>query len=427
MKNTKNGTSFYIKNLFYNTPARLKFIKSKNSEKIQLKKIIYSFLLSHPNIQFSIKWDEKEKEVYKSVTDLNYQKRFEQLVYGKNKPTSPILVSTSTYEGHTLKIYFTLEAQKNSPNKHQYLFANGRIFYDKNLHMAIIRSTDSIWKYGESGHYIVLIDCPSDEIDVNVHPNKTQLKFSKSDIIYSLLVTNIKNAIKDFNSTSPIAANSNNLNEEIPMSFLTKDEEEKYSLQEIKDKTFFRKPIPSSVTQISSSDNSVETIKTFYDLNDHCFVFENNFKKFIANKKLIFIHYLFSLCQDCLIKEENISPLLISEPFKIKSNIDIHFEAMKKMGFEFDRLNQEVIVLRTIPRLIHRDLIKHSAHFLLSYYETNPKNSFELLNIKKSAIFKNLNLLLDSSLMYKIYESKILNWPDCSVEVNAETFSSFFL
>jgi DNA mismatch repair protein MutL len=72
-------------------------------------------------------------------------------------------------------------------------------------------------------------------------------------------------------------------------------------------------------------------------------------------------------------KEEIAGPLLISEPFKIpKGKIDSHFENLKDLGFELDRLNNEVIALRTIPRFVPQVLSKEITNILIKYFE-NPK------------------------------------------------------
>ncbi len=77
-KQGQKGTSLYIKDLFFNTPVRLKFIKSKTSEKAHLKKMIYSFIFSHPEIIFSVKFDDKEKEIYKKLPPQEFKKRLDE-------------------------------------------------------------------------------------------------------------------------------------------------------------------------------------------------------------------------------------------------------------------------------------------------------------------------------------------------------------
>lgn len=95
-----------------------------------------------------------------------------------------------------MKVYFTKETYTTPQYRHHYLFANKRFFQDKSLHSALLRNLGVFWRFGESGHYVVQIETPPEEIDVNVHPNKIQVKFLRSDVVYSLLVTSLKNGIK---------------------------------------------------------------------------------------------------------------------------------------------------------------------------------------------------------------------------------------
>lgn len=377
MKNTKHGTSLFIKNLFYNTPARLKFIKSKTSEKIQMRKMLYAFLLSHPEIAFSIKWDDKEKETYSKENIQDYLKRFSDIVFPKKKEVSPILMASNEYDGHKVTVVFTLIPSKNSPNKHQYLFANNRLFFDKNLHQALIRNTDSIWKFGESGHYAVFIETPPEEVDVNVHPNKTQIKFSKSDVVYSLIVSSIKDAISNYYKQHQTVNVGSSTPEQSPqffdLSFIDQDTERYHSLIDLSNKQFDSKPLPSISLQSQINDNS--NLESIITLSDNFFLFKHNHHFYLAEKSTIVLHYLKNLITLALNSDEFISPLLISEPLNINDSIDQYFPELKKCGFEFDRLNKEVIVLRTIPRSIHRDLIKVSANLLCSYFlKTKSKN-----------------------------------------------------
>ncbi|MGZ3808813.1 MAG: DNA mismatch repair endonuclease MutL, partial [Bacteriovorax sp.] len=197
-----HGTSLYIKDLFYNTPARLKFIKSKTSEKSALKKMLYAFVLSNHAINFSIKWDEKEREIFKAVDEAEVSKRVEQVFFNKvsKGESASIWNAKENYDNYFVEVYFTPTTHTTPQYRHHYLFANNRFFQDKSLHQALLRTLDPLWRFGESGHYMVKITAPPEDLDVNVHPNKTQIKFLKPDVIYSLLVSALRQAMKGHSS-----------------------------------------------------------------------------------------------------------------------------------------------------------------------------------------------------------------------------------
>lgn len=355
----QQGTSLYIKDLFYNTPARLKFIKSKTSEKIHLKKILYSFILSHPEIQFAIKWDDKEKEFFKKYSENDFSKRIEN-IFPSN---STIRKAQETYQNYSVSVFYTLEASRNSTHKHQYLFVNSRYFQDKSLHQTILRNLDFIWSHGESGHYVVMITTPPDAIDVNVHPNKTQIKFLDSDIVYSLLVTALKSSMKQ--KTTEVA---------VPKIFQTPligQNIGQFSSLELTSSQFTQgPPVEREEESLSIIDQEYAILKK----DNHYFILD--LLKLTKN-------ILLSQMEKSLKNEESISPLLVSEPYKVKNTlIDKKFDSIKKIGFEFDRLNSEVIILRTMPKHLPRAILNfattalfdfscsHAGEFQLSSFET---------------------------------------------------------
>ena len=197
LPNNKNGTSIYIRELFYNTPARLKFIKSKQSEKNSLKRIINSFLIANPSIDFSIKWDDKEKLIYKSLPKGQLEKRLCKIFFNNKKNHLPLHMFNAEYEGNKIRGFLSQESGRGNAGKSHFLFANNRLFNDKSLHQAILRNAKDLWGEGNTGHYAVFISTPPSEIDVNVHPNKIQIKFFKSSTIYSLLSSMISRSISE--------------------------------------------------------------------------------------------------------------------------------------------------------------------------------------------------------------------------------------
>lgn len=101
--NSSKGTSFFVRDLFFNTPARMKFVKSAQAEKKAIKKILHSFILSNPAITFSIKWDDKEKEIYPALSKENLNKRIEQLWFKKMRMKKVFLISVVNTKDTALK------------------------------------------------------------------------------------------------------------------------------------------------------------------------------------------------------------------------------------------------------------------------------------------------------------------------------------
>jgi len=211
---TQAGTSLYIKDLFYNTPVRLKFIKSQISEKNALKRIIQSFIISNPDISFSIKWDDADKEFYPS-TQGSYSERIAQVFYSSKNKYKLHIVSAE-YEGHKITAFLSESSTKGNSYKKQFLFANHRLFTDKQIHQNIIRHCDGIYPQGEMGHYCVFIDVPPNLLDVNVHPNKTQIKFFKLPVITALISSELKKLKNEETKKHELGEQPFNLNTSSP-------------------------------------------------------------------------------------------------------------------------------------------------------------------------------------------------------------------
>ncbi len=414
MKQVRGGTSIFIKDLFFNTPARLKFIKSKQSEKNQIKKILNSFLLSHPEIEFIIKWDDKEKEVYKRASNDRIIDRINDTLFSKKKSIDDFFIGSEEYDGHKIRIYLSKESFASPPNRHQYLFANNRLFYDRNIHQAILRAMDQVWQRSDSGHYLVFIDSPPEEIDVNIHPNKTQIKFSKSEIIYSLLTSTIKNAIKK-NNILPTKTQAH---------FLDSNTE---TLENILEHTG-KNTIPQYYNQTNFNlERKIENNElNFIPLDGEYFLFQIEKTYFLSSAKKAFLNYLSSIIEKSFEKEDQVSPLLVSEPFNYETNIDPYFHSLKKLGFEFDRINNQTIVLRTIPRLIHRNTITLSANILIGALSRPSQKIFDiehfLLEVKKF----HYDGPIDSKLIFTLFENNLVALSSISKRLDKKSLENFF-
>jgi len=364
------GTSIYIKDLFYNTPARLKFIKSKVSEKSALKKMIYSFVLSNHSTFFSIKWDEKEKEIFKIVSADNTKKRVEQVFCAKSSKSSDteIWVAEEIYQDYKVEVYFTPGTSSTPQYRHHYFFANNRFFQDKSLHLSVLRTLEPIWRSGESGHYMVKISVPPQELDVNVHPNKTQIKFLKLDIIYSLLVTSLRNALKTHNSaTNPSTFGPSGLVRQGP--FFTREENQTFEL-----KNMNSTPPSGHAVQGVEFQNTFQSMQHTSSpilglISSEIVLLNLDNGYYIADIKKIMASFISKSLIHLMNYDELSGPLLISEPFKIpKGKIDSHLEDLKELGFDLDRLNSEVIALRTLPRFVPQIISRDITNCLLGYF-----------------------------------------------------------
>ncbi len=335
-KSQNPGTTLTVKDLFYNTPARLKFVRSKTSEKNSLKRIINSFLLANPQIQFSIRWDEKEKVLFPKVENL--EKRITQIFFKKKEAQKEIHYFEGSYEDHRVHGWFSKYSQKGNAGKHHFLFANTRLFNDRQLHQNLLKTLEDFWPPGEVGHYLCFIEAPKELIDVNVHPNKIQIKFFKQSLVHSLLHGSIKSSLEKIKTSTSeeVFFSKTKDNPQVPHEeFL-----QKFSLEANANFTG-----PSGTLDGESETNRIqilsnrfylERIEEGWLLNDLGLIFSHYLKKILINPT----------------SEFEITPLLISEPFSLNENWNAFLNELKLFGFDFERINTSTVLLKTIPKAL---------------------------------------------------------------------------
>lgn len=340
----KSGTSFFIKDLFYNTPARLKFVKSKTSEKNSLKRILKAFLLSSPQVNFTIRWDDEDKQFFPAVDQNDPKVRMAQVLL-KSKKVDDLICVDEQYEDHRIIGYLSKNSSRGSAHKQQFFFANQRLFFDKSLHQLINRSMEKVWGPGESGDYCFFIIAPPSQIDVNVHPHKTQIKFFKSSLVYSLLSGMLKK-VQQTSPQKPLHA--------LPSDLFNHEEYKELELNEMLSNTSQHEQNYGSSLFESKSEHGQAELNQFLILEKSFFIHRDAQKQYLVSYQ----RYLSELLQENLIdkiplNENETTPLLISEPFKIRTGqIDKYIAELKSFGLEIDRLDPHTVVLRAIPRII---------------------------------------------------------------------------
>lgn len=329
-KGNSAGTSFFIRDLFFNTPARLKFIKSKTSEKNALKRIFHSALLSHPEIEFSIKWDDGEKKRYQS-SDL--KTRVREVLIGKKSDPSELLSFEGQFDRTKIIGFLPTDPSLGSRSS-QYLFANHRLFTDKALHQVIMQSMARVWE-GASAAYAVFIEVAPDEVDVNVHPNKTQIKFFKMGEVVGVLKESIKRAL-------PTPA-PKSIEVENPSQDILNDFEFSYPQTSLKG---------HQSASHTTTTSALQAIGTSYLL--------------MQGDKLISVERTLTALSHELLryKEEDAIPLLIATPHPRPSNWSSESEEYFRLrGFEWEELSEERIALKTLPAALG----PYPTHIIATY------------------------------------------------------------
>lgn len=193
------GSNFVVENLFFNVPARRKFLKGNNTE---LKNIITAFeriALVYPNVSFTLFSNGTEVLCLKAGA---LRQRIVD-VAGKriNQFLLPVDVKTSFC---TVSGFVGKPESARKKNVAQYFFVNGRYMKHPYFNKAVASAYDRLVPDGEQVPYFIYFDVPADTIDVNIHPTKTEIKFENEQEIWSILVAAVRESVGMFGEVATI-------------------------------------------------------------------------------------------------------------------------------------------------------------------------------------------------------------------------------
>ncbi len=188
------GSNFLVKNLFYNVPARRKFLKANTTEFAHIEKEFFRIALVYPHIGFEFRHNDQE------IYMLQNSGLRERIVNIFGKGINPQLLSINA-DSTLIKIYGFIgkpETAKKQNDK-QYFFVNSRYMRHPYFHRAVIQAYDRMVQPGTSPDYFIYFDINPENIDVNIHPTKTEIKFENETAIWSVILAAVKEALGRFN------------------------------------------------------------------------------------------------------------------------------------------------------------------------------------------------------------------------------------
>lgn len=413
------GTSFLVKNLFFNIPARRNFLKSDN---IELKHIIDEFervALAHPTISFTM--ISNGSEVF-HLPSSNYRQRIVNIFGGKtNEKLVPVTEETEILKitGFVGKPEF---AKKN--RSEQFFLVNNRFIRSPFLHHAIMNAYDGLLRDNNQPSYFLFLEVPPHTIDINIHPTKTEVKFDDEQALYAILRATVKHSLGMFN-VAPILDFERDANLDVPYDykdktlgtptiqvdrsfnpFETENEPKKYSGSSVSyiKNTQAQPHWESLYTNLKqdASEVSVDTFETdlvastlFDDKSteSQTLLYQFNRKYIINSIKsgLLVIHQ--SRAHQRILYEQFLTNITIHQassqqllfPLEIQFSRDemLYLKEIQPnlegIGFAFEKMGVDVLIISGLPTQISESNITEILHDLIYNLQENvPEDSFSL-------------------------------------------------
>jgi DNA mismatch repair protein MutL len=187
-----NGTTVKVKDLFFNLPARLKFLKSENTERRRIHTLVSRYAIAYPDVSFQLTLDGRQalhttgsgqrREVLASIFDLETAK---SMIALPEPVGGPIFVSG----------FISPPSIHRGTRREITLFVQGRWIHDQSLSAAVIQAYHGLLMVGRYPMVVLLLQMPSDFVDVNVHPAKAEVRFQDPQLIFNVVQRAIRGTL----------------------------------------------------------------------------------------------------------------------------------------------------------------------------------------------------------------------------------------
>ncbi len=374
------GTTIKVQNLFYNTPARLKFLKKESSELIKIKNIISSLAIANHKVRFELYIDNIAPVIFKKQTAV-----IDRLaeIFGNDIKEKLIYFETN-------KDIFTIygyagKPEYNKPNRtSQYLFLNKRVIKTKFFSYWLNVAYENLMMKGRHPVVFVFITASPEFVDVNVHPAKTEVRFLNEHSISSAIINSIRNSLSSQKIIPEVSHGSLN-------------EKETFK-EEIKTATmnFYQKANQKSEhssagyyksTESYNPENSTEYIQENYFTLFNTYIFlEKGDVVFIIDQHAAHERVIYERLKRELEKKENIKqnlliPININLSPDEKEIINENISMLNELGFEIEDFGNNTYVIRAVPAYIRhsndKELFMDIVAVLKDEKDINKKQIFD--------------------------------------------------
>ena len=412
-KNTvfsEEGTSVKVRNLFYNVPARRNFLKS---DFVELRHIIDSFTriaLSYPNIEFNLIHNEEELFYLKKS---NLRRRISS-IFGRKIDENLIPLEEKTslakISGFILKPQVSKKSRIN-----QFLFVNNRYIKSQFLNHSINNAYDGLLRDGHYPGYFIFLDINPSKIDINVHPNKTEIKFEDEQNLYSIINSSVKHSLGVYQVTPvldfekepsmelPYNSSKSLIKEpsvEVDSSFNPfSKEKSNRDWEEMESK------IEEGLFDKIDNNEEIDSPKIFQVFNKYIITTTGSsvilVDQNLAHQRILYEQFLKSSVDNSSKSQKLIFPIEIDLTKKQEIILDEIKDIITSMGFKFF-VKKGVVSINGVPPIISDIPIEEIFEDLLNANNSyNIKESFSLSDLIAKKISKLLSIKTGKPLKLK--------------------------
>ncbi len=387
-----SGSSIAVKNLFYNVPARRKFLKSNNIEFRHIVEEFYRVALAHNNIAFQ--FFHNDEEIYKLKSTLLAPRIVD--VFGRRIQSLLLPISEETHHVKISGFVGNLEMAKKTRGE-QFFFVNNRFFRSNYLNKAINDAFEGLLPPKYFPSFFIFIELNPEMIDVNIHPSKTEIKFENEQDLYALIRAAVKRALGIYTLVPTLDFESN---EEWQSSgFSPSFGEPKISVsadynpfQSEKSSSNDKTEMQEFYSQAFLNNENETTSETLFQPEKNVFRLNNGFWLYDKDDTL-YILDLYRIHQTILYEnlEKSMRGNALSQQllFPLEypifgasfHKINAVKEVLFSLGFEFE-IDKDMLTIDAIPSELHTEVIPALFDALLAEMDSLSEKDFQQFFLK---------------------------------------------
>ncbi len=386
------GTTVDVQDLFFNTPARRKFLRTENTEYKRIHDIVKRMALSHFDVDFQLSHNGRQQLRFEVADTIDAQKRRVAKICGASFMEQALPIDCSSGDNMRLWGWMGLPTFSRSQADLQYFYVNGRAIKDKVVNHAIRQAYQDVLYNGRHPAYVLFLTIEPANVDVNVHPTKHEVRFRDSRHVYQFLFHNLHKWVAATKPSGSAAIESSLQSTPSPSieqtslklnQFAVKENSPSFTINKI-DKT------PNSSTTFISSPSisgkkAFEQAKSLYsNLPDSdespplgfaiaqihsVFILAENQKGLVivdmhaAHERIVYEKMKQSWENNSQQRGKlTAQPLLVPHAINLsESEVNDcmeHIEPLRQLGFEIDSTGPESIIVRQVPVLLKNNEIE---------------------------------------------------------------------
>lgn len=387
------GTTVEVRDLFFNTPARKKFLKTEKTEFSRIDEIVKRIALSRFDVHFNLSHNQRTIHNLLPAKSPQEQQRRVGLVCGPNFVENSVFID-SERAGLRLWGWVSLPTFSRSQADLQYFYVNGRIIRDKLVTHAVKQAYRDVLFHGRHPAYVLYLECDPATVDVNVHPTKHEVRFRESRLVHDFLFSTLHRSLAEVRpgdrfenavnqQVSPFAQHTNYGQQGLAPVPVQSGPEHQNSLglSDARSSGYHYNPAPRgasvqdqlAVLEKLNADNqdvpplgyAVAQIHGIYILaqnKDGLIIVDMH----AAHERITYERMKTACQNEALVMQPLLVPLSIAVSSSEADCVESHQQELVGLGIGIEKLSEESIVVRQIPSILRDSNVEQMVRDVIS-------------------------------------------------------------